>query len=205
MSLISVTYGRETFTNPSKSCNIQVYFRPALQADDRPIVDAVLNKAPGIVRGNFNSIPASRMNTHHGYWTECTVDVADGGALAVRVTKTGTNTFGAACVAVMLLARQDAPLHRLSIPLTRHPKAEREQAYIEGRFDIVRFEDFVKMGVRVPKGYLNNYAADWEDYIDVAVLDRQITPMIAPALKTLETSKGTILLKRTNRRKIRLK
>lgn len=83
-----------------------------------------------------------------GFFMQTSFEVPEGIILKVFAQRKTQAMPRPSTASVYIRLRQDAALHRIEIPLTAYHKATLRNAYVEGRFDILRVAEAEELGVK---------------------------------------------------------
>lgn len=204
--LIELSTGHETYSNPSLSCRVSCFYQRKPEDEAVSIYTAMKDKHSGLSMVTRDHLDASNYNRNHGDWNIGRFQAAEGSLITLSIEKRTTGVFSMNKSQIMLMVREQAALVRIGVKLTDHPKAAHSMVYLEGRFDIVRPEQFKDLGIKVEKRFLDLFDPEmYDDMIKVTVLERAISTLTKPKKDVIKTkSGGKVILKRNKRRRIRL-
>lgn len=204
--LLQIPIGRETFSAPSGSCQINAFYRKRASADSVSVFTAMKDKHSGIQMVGREQFDASNYNKNHGQWSIARFQAEEGGFITLSIERRGGGAFNFEKAQLVLYLRETAALNRVAINLTSHPKAAQSVMYAEGRFDILKPEHFEEVGFTMDERYEDQYDSElWADLINVQVLERAVSPLGQTKKSQVKTKTGgVVVVKRKARRIVRL-
>jgi hypothetical protein len=147
--LIRTMTGKENWKN--HSAKLQVFYSPTTPGG-REIHIGVASRDPTIaitqVRSTTN-LAKPGFRPEIGEWTDASYEVPPGTVLKLFANKAGG--FGAMNLTanVFVCTREDAALNRVKLALSSDQNAYYSSVYVQGKFDILSYDDARIMGAKV--------------------------------------------------------
>lgn len=188
--LIQTVMGRETF--PTGTTKIGLFWRQHGCDKEAPIIQVSRDPKGGVRQISFNKTLANGRSDINGFWMSSTYDIPEYSYLKVWIqTRRGTAMFAYRVCSLLLRPRDNAAFNRVRIPFTAHDKAVLSCGYIEGRMDLIFPDRFEEFGVEVEEQYIDQYHPENSlELVTVEVVEREVSPLIIPKMRTIKTASG---------------
>lgn len=206
--LLQTFVGQENFKRAATK--IAIFYRRVAREQEKPIHIAARDNGKGGVKSQAtNRFNAGMNNVNNGQWVETTWEIEEGAYLRINIAKKEGKQITYDTLDVIIRMRKEAALTRINMHLCDHEEASRSTGYIEGRFDIIRPDQYEDLGLPFNEDYEpeeDGYLTDWEDFVTTEVLEREVSPFRPPRMEEVTTRSGkkVVMRKVKKRRNIRM-
>lgn len=193
--LLSIITGHETFGHLG-NVKILAFWAADINSDAVPLHEAASDRQTRVLKiGTHEYIVASARNTNHGAWFITRYDVPDNTYLKVLISRHNAGRFVPVTKQFIVRPREGAALHRLRVPFTGSPDASMSCGYIEGRFDLLTFEQLVTQGFNIPRGFGHQFVFDddeneRDEFFTDEIVEPEGRPLVLPSVQTVKTDSG---------------
>lgn len=138
-----------------------------------------------------------------GQWVSANYQIAEGSMVKLSITKS-TLSNRRACM-VMLYIRPTAALRRITIPLGLNRFSTVQSAVVEGRFDVMGWDEFTRRGVSLSpvfQGMFEGIVGNTLYRVDQIEPEIEPLPRIVSETVQLETGETAVIQTRARRRSL---